>query len=311
MSADSIRSWVAEHQVLTAIAVVILLVGAFFSLFLRPLATPIGSRMAMEQDAAYDLTSNLKTSAGGDSSSTEAGGEAYVEVKEGNIKIKTNNAQRDADQIRQTLSNYQGYVEESRKYGSDLYTNINLRVRVPASSDNFERLLQELRQDYDVESYNVKNYRLSTEREWDELSILNKTIADYEEIRREANSMDLTEEKLDLLMQVTDKELEIMRKKKEYARDLSGKQRRSDFATLNIELREKKAVDIGPENIGNRFKNKVKDMLDSIVTILIDTVTFGVTLFFRVIQLIVYLIIIVIPLALIYKLGKKVYDRYY
>lgn len=314
MTVDDIKSWMKEHQVLSLVLLIsLLVVAAFLALGLQQTVGSNAMRQeAMGGGASVDLaqkerapTSQAETDQGG------SGGGAYVKVKEGSMDIKTDNARRGADQIRQRLPNYQGYVEESRKYGSSLYTNIKLQVRVPSTGDNFERLLTWLRQNYEVKSYNVKNYRLSTQRELDELSILNKTMADYESIRQEANRMNIGEEKLDMLMRVTEKELTLLEKKKGYERDLSGKQRRSDYATLNIELREKKSVDIGPENIGNRFKNKVKNMLDTIVDILISTLTFGVELFFRVIQLIVYLIIIIIPLALVYRLGKKIYKRYW
>lgn len=197
------------------------------------------------------------------------------------------------------------YIEESNKYSTAFHHKIELTARVPASS--FDGFVEELKDRLEIESYEINNYRISAERELDELEILNRMLRDYESIREEAMEMEASEEKLDFLMKITEKELEVKEKMKEYERELSQKQVKSDYATLHITLNEKKEVDIWPEDLGSQFNRKAQQAIDSIGNILIETVTFGVVLIFRVLQALVYLIIVAIPAALLYKVARKVY----
>ncbi|MFO7968032.1 MAG: DUF4349 domain-containing protein [Archaeoglobaceae archaeon] len=232
-----------------------------------------------------------------------------LQITEGQMSADTENAEERASEIRSTTFSYDGYIEESDKYSTALHQTVKLKARVPA--DNFDPFVEELKDDLDIDTYEINNYRISAQQELDELAILNRTLRDYETIREDAMEMEATEEKLDFLMKITEKELEVREKMKEYKRELSQKQVRSDYATLHITLKEKKEVDIWPEDLGSQFNRKVQQALDSIGNILIDTVTFGIVLIFRVLQALVYLIIIAIPAALVYKVARKVYDRYW
>lgn len=260
---------------------------------------------SVQQEAALGRTGQFDAIA----PDGDAGSGAFVEVQEASFSLETENAEVASDAIRGTAGEMNGYVEESHKSEDSLYTTITMTVRVPET--DFERFNDRLRQQYEVDSYSVRNYRVSIQRQLDELTIINKSLEEYEDMRSEVRMMEVSADRIDLLMRITEKELELKERQKAYLRQLSSAQQRSQLATVTVELRERKDVDLAPENVWNRFKNAVKDMLDSITDIAINTVTDGITLFFRVIQLIIYAVIVLVPLGLAYRVGRRLYVEHW
>lgn len=305
---DQLEGWIADHKLVTFLIVIAILVPALFLTFLSSSGVHYASqnfeKSVESGNGLADYSAKPDEGTGGSAGS-------YVEVQEGDVNIKSENVDKDSNKVKDYVKQFNGYVEQSHKSYSDFYNKISLTIRLPSEGEKLNQFIEELKQEFKVESYNVKNYRISIQQEMDELTVLNKTIGDYEEIRQEVNQMENNREKMDLLMELTEKELDLKEKQDNYERDLSREEMRGDMATVNVMIKEKKSVKVIPQNIGNRFKNKVQDMLDSIVNILMNIVTFGVTLFFRVIQIIIYLIIIIVPLAFAYKLGKKAYRKYW
>ncbi|MBS1263384.1 MAG: hypothetical protein MAG715_00563 [Methanonatronarchaeales archaeon] len=117
--------------------------------------------------------------------------------------------------------------------------------------------------------------------------------------------MEAGREKAELRMELTEKELQ-----RQYQRELSSKQQMSDYATVEVRIRQRKSVAVTPDNVWNRVKERVKRMLDNLVTIAIETFAGGIELLFRTVQAIIYLAIIAVPVAAAYRLGREVYRRY-
>ena len=225
-----------------------------------------------------------------------------VEVKEGSIAIESGDAEKDFREIKSITGNYQGYVERSSKSITNLYIQLNLTLRVP--SESFADLVDKLKEKFEVESYSVKNYRIPIGRELDEIQILNESLADYEKIRDEINEMRVGKDKIDLLMHLTDKELGLKEKERNYQRVVSSKERQGEYATLNVNLREKKSPTIWPENVLDQFKDRLRKAIDNTVAILRDTIGGSIEIFFRAIQIAVYIFIVGIVVAVFYRLGK-------
>lgn len=309
---DRLLEWVRENTA-TALILGIALIGVGLLSLVVLGGSGLQSFSGAQQEAALDRTGQFQTvpsedgGRSGGSGGTGAG--AFVEVQEADFDIETDNAETASDAIRGTANEMDGYVEESRKSDSSLYTTIRMTVRVP--EENFEQFNTRLREQYEVESYNVRNYRISIQRQLDELTIINRSLEEYEDMREEVRRMEVDEEKIDLLMRITEKQLELKQRQKEFLRDLSSAQQRSQMATVTVELRERKDVDLTPDNVWNRFKNAVKDMLDTITDTVINTVTDGVELFFKVIQLIIYAVIVLVPIGFAYRIGKRLYNEYW
>jgi len=230
-----------------------------------------------------------------------------VEVKEGSMNIESEKAEEDFAEIKSMVENYQGYVEKSSKSITNLYIQLNLTLRVP--SEKFFDLVEKLKEEFEVESYNVKNYRIPIGRELDELQILSDSLSDYEKIREEIKAMRAGKDKIELLMQLTDKELELKEKERKYQGAVSSKEKQGAYATLNINLKQEKSPKIWPENVLDRFKDRLRRALDNTVEILKDLIGGSIEVFFKAIQIAVYIFIVGIVLAGFYRLGKELFKR--
>ena len=233
----------------------------------------------------------------------ETGGRGEIEIREGSMEIKSKNAEGDFAEIKSLVEDYQGYIERSSKSSTNLYLWINLTLRVP--SENLFDLVEELKRKFEVKSYNIRNYRISIERELDEFEILKKSLSDCEEIRNEIKEMAVGKDKIELLMRLTEKELELKRKERSYQREISSQKRRGEYATLQVTLKQRKSPKILPENVWNEFKDRIRKALENVVDILKDLIGGGIELFFKAIQIAIYLFIIAIVIGLFYKLAKK------
>jgi len=117
--------------------------------------------------------------------------------------------------------------------------------------------------------------------------------------------MPVGKDKIELLMRLTEKELEIKRKERSYQREISSQKRRGEYATLQVTLKQRKSPKILPENVWNEFKDRIRKALENVVDILKDLIGGGIELFFKAIQLAIYLFIIAIVIGVFYKLAKK------
>jgi hypothetical protein len=76
---------------------------------------------------------------------------------------------------------------------------------------------------------------------------------DLERIRFEINNMPTGKEKIELLMHLTDKELEVRDKINKVSTPLLRKESLSKFSTAIINLVQEKPIMIVPENLGRQF----------------------------------------------------------
>ena len=309
-----IKEWIKTHKIafgaiLLGIIVVGLIFYGIFGTFWE--AKRISTYQISRESLLSESPSPLGISKGIKFWKEEGGGEGgEIEIKEGSIQIESKDAEADSAKIRTLVEeNYQGYIERSSKTSTNLYTLINLTLKVP--SDKLLDLVDELKRNYKVKSYHIRNYRISIERELDELEILRRTLSDYEKIREEIKKMPAGKDKIELLMKLTDKELEIKRKERNYQRGVSYEKRRGMYATLEVFLKQKKSPKIWPENVLARFKDRIRKALEKVVEILKDLIGGSIELFFKVIQITVYLFIIALVAGFSFRIGKRFFHRFF
>lgn len=104
-----------------------------------------------------------------------------IEVRKGSMEIKSKNADSDFETIQKIVKDQQGYIQESKKTETNLNIFIEITIKVP--SEKLLDLVEILKRNLEVRSYHIKNYRISIERKLDELSILQKSLEDYEKLR--------------------------------------------------------------------------------------------------------------------------------
>ena len=230
---------------------------------------------------------------------------SYVEVKEGSMTIDTKNAEGDSSAIRTLAESSGGYIEDMRKYDDDYNLNINLRARVPEAK--FQDFVDALKAQYDEKDFTVSFYRISTQNEVNELSIINTAFRNYAELRNRTMTIPLDENQINLLLKITQNELELKRLQEQYTASLSDKQQMSDYATINVALQEKKEVKIMPENLGNQLRLKAKNALEDIANSIMDIATGSVSVFVSAIKYVIYFILFAIPLIFGYKVLVRIY----
>ena len=303
MEAEKLRQKVLENKAWSAVGVFLLLMAlGVVGLFLNSANMGLQSQSDTESLNYRSGAADIGIPPGGD-----GGSGSYVEVQEGSMQIESEDVEQDTEEIRGLAENYDGWIESSTKSHGEIYTTADLTVKV--DSENFQNFTSDMKDSFEVESYSVQDYRLYTQRERDELDILNETMMEYESIRGEVNEMDNSAEKLDLLMQITEKELEVQGKRNRYSQDLADKRQRGDYATLNVELREKREIDLVPDDLGQRFRKEVNEMVDNVANTLITTLTGGIEIFFAAIKYLIYLAIIAVPALAAWKTGKRIYDK--
>ena len=313
MTLKKIKDWIKNHKIafgaiLLGIIVVGLIFYGIFGTFWK--AKRISTYQISRESLLLESPSPLGVSKGIKFWKEEVGGGegGEIEIKEGSVQIESKDAEADSAKIRTLVEEtYQGYIERSSKSSTNLYTLINLTLKIP--SDKLLDLLDELKRNFKVKSYHIRNYRISIERELDELEILRRTLSDYEEIREEIKKMPAGKDKIELLMKLTDKELEIKRKERNYQREVSYEKRRGMYATLEVSLKQKKSPKIWPENVLAQFKDRIRKALEKVVEILKDLIGGSIELFFKVIQIAIYLFIIALVAGFFFKIGKKIFWR--
>jgi hypothetical protein len=234
--------------------------------------------------------------------------EPTIEIKEGRITIETMNADKDSDIIKGYAKDYGGYVENFKK--SEDYSRITISLSVKIPIDNFDGFFERIKKDFKIKDSDLHFYRISIKEEISELDILNYTMRDLERIRFEINNMPTGKEKIELLMHLTDKELEVRDKINKVSTSLLRKESLSKFSTAIINLVQEKPIMIVPENLGRQFNEKLRSMIEDSSLILMDILTGIIPFALNVVKYIIFGLMIIIPLIAIYIFLGKIYKRF-
>jgi hypothetical protein len=306
-----IKNWIKNHKIATAGIIIVVLVIGWLALMISLSGARSGSRtyelalptnLAIESPLNLGLVSKEVSDTG---VKVPSGYGEEIEVKEGSMRIESEKAEEDSADIESIVRNYQGYVERSNKSITNLYIQLDLTLRVP--SESFTDLVAELKEKFEVESYSIKNYRIPIGRELDEIQILNESLSDYQKTREEINKMAVGKDKIDLLMYLTNQEVILKEKERNYQGVVSSKEKQGEYATLNANLSQKKSPTIWPENVLDQFKDRLRTAVDNTVEILKELMGASIEIFFRAIQIAVYIFIVGIVVAVFYRLGRLLF----
>jgi hypothetical protein len=291
-----IRSWFLQHKIIGGVIAALLLVGISVGL-------TILARLPYGGVSSYDrsVLNRSKAAAPGQtmvSAESSPGprqpsGGAYVEVKEASARVESEDARKDFKRLQKMVESYRGYIENEDRNASRNWFEISTTVRIPA--DSFDSFITNIKNKFKPETFDARNFRISIQRHLDEMEIYSRTLQNFEKIRDQLQDMELKAEKLDLLMDLSQKETDIARKLKRQKRQLAAQEQKSKYATVQISF-EQRRISIMPTELGLKFKRKLSRNLDELVEICMDTVTFGVVLLFKIIQWLIYLALALIPL---------------
>lgn len=233
--------------------------------------------------------------------------ESELEVQEARIQAESSDVKKEFDRVQRLTESYDGYVETSNYSQNDRELTQEATLRVP--STDFDTVLQKLKSSLDVNSFNVENYRIDVERSLDETSVLSQTLTDLESIKKRINRMDEPGEKIDLLMKYNDKRLDIVRQLRRYQRRLKESQQRSQLATIRLKLVQERPIEVRlwPDDAGRRWKRQLKEFLETGTNVVVETPAMVGIILLKLVQYVLYGITILLPLWLIYKIGRWLY----
>ncbi len=288
------RGWWTRPSVIGTVLGVLLLGLAgywmaprFVGSFLAPSATSVVDRAARTEAAPMTSASQQAPTS---RTSADEGGEGQLSVREASLEARSDSIGRDAGFVHRRVEEHGGYVESSRGREDESTIYRRLETRVP--SDRFDTYLAELRQHLDVTDFRTRDYRISIQSSRDEIEVLNRTLGSLDRLRERVDRMQPDAEQLELLMQVNDRELELARRLKREHRQLARAQRKSRFASVEVELRHRKSVDVAvwPEDFAQRFQQRLRATVDTLASVVIHTPARMLEIVVRVVQLALYLL---------------------
>ncbi len=306
-------SWVKKNKFLSVIIFLGILVIGFFSFTFLGAFSPTASYGAIGEKGMTSiggLERNIMAPGWGgiheESDYIESHQETTeYQIREGSASIETENADSDYQKIKSNAEGYNGWVETISK--NENYKTITLSATLKIPSENFDAYADWLLKNFDVKNSNLKLYRISVERQQDEIEILTKTLNAYDGLFDKAESMELSVEGIELMDKLTQKKLNIMRQMRNYGYSVKNIQEKSNYATLGVTLTQKKDIELMPEDLGRELMTKLRDAVRNITNALLDLVTIPVVIFVNLIVWIVYALVVLIPLFIIYKIGLRIY----
>jgi hypothetical protein len=235
-------------------------------------------------------------------------GPAELKVKEGSASIKSKKIDKDSELLRELAEKNDGYIEQETKTETEALVSVVSVVRVPF--DNFDSLIKEVQESFDVRDYQVSDFRIGIQRQIDELSVIEKALQDYSKVRQDALLLRASKDQIEILVSLTEKELYLVSQQKMYQRDLSDKERRSSMATLIVTLDQQTPVKLWPEDLGNRFRELLQEAFNTIVMAFMAVIVNSLVLIVKLAEYLVYLIVIAVPAIIIWKQGDKIYKKF-
>ena len=306
--------WLRQHKIVFGVIAVILFTLLF--VLISSLNSSLRSSSSVSFDAAaptsdsgaayQELSSNSNSFSSRESADT---GTADVEIKRGSLSVDSNDAAADEEIVRNTVSEYDGSVEEGSQSETSMRRQISLTTRVP--SGQFSAYAQTLRDQLTVDDYRLRNYRVDINERTTELDIIADTSEKYAAMKDEAQSMPLDAERIELTMDITERQLDLKERENSLQSNLDRITQRGDMATLNVTLEERLSANIWPEDLGNEFKDELRETIQRVVEIAIAIVTTSIVVLMTALQWAIWLLIGLGVLWFAWRLVRRLYKRWY
>ena len=298
-------SIIKEHKLASLIIlIIILVVGAISYLYLGSMF--MGARYASEYTPLVDAPYKTSYERGLEEQTSELLSKpTEYKIKRGSANIKTTNAEIDYEKISQETESLEGWVETMSK--SEDYKALTIRANLKIPSESFDSFADWLMQNFDVKNANLEFYRISVERQQDEIQILQLSLDLYDRLLDRAENMKVSEESIELIMKITEKKLNVMRLLKSYGYSVEKVEEKAKYASLSVTLTQEKKIELMPEDTGKEFRSRLRNSVRDIINSGMDLVTVPITIFVKIIVYIIYAIIVLIPLFIAYKILMKVF----
>lgn len=276
------------------ILIALLVLCAFFFLFAGALTTSkmyIETQTPKEYRTFYEESKTLE--------------KTEYELKEGYAEIKSSESELDYERIKQRAEALGGWSEAMSK--SEDFKSIRITSTLKIPSESFESFADWLIKNFDVKNTNLAFYRVSVEKQKDEIEILLDALAIYDRLMARAEAMSVNETTIDTILMITEKKLEVMRLLKSYGYSVEQIEERARYASITISILQEKPIKIMPEDKGRELMTKLRNSVNEIVNAGIDLISTPIVLIVKVIVWIIYAIIVLIPVFIAYKIFSKIF----
>lgn len=229
-----------------------------------------------------------------------------LEIRSGQVEVESEDAEKEFEMLKAFVESSDGYIEESGKQEGSMELRITAQVRIPVAG--FDLFVESLQENFEVENFTLQNYRIEVQHQLDELAIVNQTLEDFDTMRKKIGDLDLDTDNIKLLAEITREMRLLARERDRLERELSGQTKQSDLATIHVVFVEELDIDfeLWPDDLRNRFIDNVNNAFDSIFTTLASILTNSFVLFIKVVEYIVYAVVIALPVVFAWKVLKKV-----
>ena len=327
-----LKGWMSRHKPATVILVIVLVVLIALTALgvmswmsttlstrdtaeMKPLSyddaapeeaaiSPSGPREVVERDVAMETDRPLDADEGVDTEDIPG-----VEIKEAGLRAESEQAASDEELVRDITERYNGYIEKSDKSEDERRIRISMIARVPSGS--FEEFLLELREELELEEYNISDYRIETEARESELEIIREMQEALQEIRQETREMEIGEERIRLLEDIVERQKRYRQQEENILQQLDKVRYRGKMATVNVVITEDIKASIWPEDLGESFRREVKSMVEEVVSIGINILTSTLVILLSVIQFLIYVLVVIIPIWIVVRLLWRAFNKLY
>jgi hypothetical protein len=219
-------------------------------------------------------------------------------IKEGSIRIKSQNADQDYEKIKSSLSSYEGNLDNYEKFEDDYRIVVSFNVKIP--QDSFDKFVDYLNKNFKIIESNVRFYVVSLKKTYDELEILKKTFNNLTVYEERLTTSYPNRENIELLMTINDRKMDILRTMKSFEREIEETTTAENFNKLSIRLEQNKKIKILDEEWGNKLRSELKSMIQNTLDGLLAFLNI-IPFILNIILYSLYGVIIVIALSLLYK----------
>ncbi len=261
------------------------------------------------QTTSYNSTQPQKDTSNPDQPSDSETEIPGIKIIDANAYIETDNIKNEEEKITSTVEVHDGYIEQNRLTENLRQIRINMTVRVP--SDNFDSFFEEIRKQSEVESFAVSDYRIDVKKRETELSTVQETIDYYDEMIEETREMYMNNERINLIKELTDSKMQLRRQENSLINSLEESRRLSEYSTVRLTVTQSVSPKVWPEDIKDRFLEKIQRSFDDIIDTLISLLGNILLLFITVISWILYVLTVIVPLWITYRVLRKLYIHIY
>jgi hypothetical protein len=226
------------------------------------------------------------------------------QIKRGSANIKSTDANSDYEKIRQKAESFDGWVESMSK--NEDYKQISITASLKIPYKDFDSFADWLLKNFDVKSTNLELYRVTVERQLDEIQILQTALSVYDKFLQKTEAMNVSESSIELAMRITQRKLDIMRMLREYGYSVEQVEKQANYTSITVTLTQEKKIELMPEDLGKELRTKLRNSIREISNAGMDLLTVPIAILVKIIVWIIYAIIIIVPIFIAFKFIMKV-----